>query len=256
MGLDLGKKPLEVIIVCIPQLGVSLQAMGKAKSIFVRQVGGSITGLMHGIILKRLGHNVRILERKLPDQLEGQGAGITALEKVVEFLSTHDFSKQANFVPSAQIQFFDRAANMRKVWKVPLSMTSWNTLYYRLRANFDGLTSEYVPQTEHLKGDGDGMAVYESGISVNGVQDEGDIATVPFEYADGKIGTRQADLVIAADGPSSSIRTLLQPELQRKYVGYVAWRGTVLESEVSESTKKAFNQNITYYVHRGATILM
>lgn len=49
---------------------------------------------MHGIVLKRLGHNVRILNRDPTSFLESQGAGITAFEKVQEFFSKHDLSKQ------------------------------------------------------------------------------------------------------------------------------------------------------------------
>jgi len=222
----------------------------------VLQVGGSIAGLMHGVVLKRLGHNVRILERSPSDLLHGQGAGVSAMEKVLEFLSKHDLSQQPRFVPSAQIQFLDRAANIVKIWKVPLSMTSWNTLYYRLRANFDGLASDYVPRTEDLRGERDGKVKYEHGVVVTGLQCNDEVATVSFEELNGQTGSLQADLVIAADGPSSTIRKMLSPGTSRKYVGYVAWRGTVLERDVSESAKKVFNQNLTYYVHKGATILL
>lgn len=222
----------------------------------VLQVGGSLAGLMHGVVLKRLGHNVRILERSPSDLLHDQGAGITAMEDVREFLSKHDLSKQPNFVSSAQIQFLDRAAKIVKTWKVPLSMTSWNTLYYRLRANFDGLASDYVPGTEDLRGERDGEVKYEHGIMVTGLQCNDEVVTVSFEEINGQTGNLQADLVIAADGPSSTIRKMLSPGARRKYVGYVAWRGTVLERNVSDSAKKVFNQNLTYFVHKGATILL
>lgn len=220
------------------------------------QVGGSIAGLMHGLVLKRLGHNVRILERSQSDLLHDQGAGVTAMENVLQFLSKHDLSKQPNYVASAQIQFLDRAANIVKIWKVPLSMTSWNTLYYRLRANFDGLPSDYVPQTGDLRGERDGKVKYEHGVMVTDLQCNDEVVTVSFEELNGQTGSLQADLVIAADGPSSTIRKILSPGTSRKYVGYVAWRGTVLECDVSESTKKVFNQNLTYFIHKGATILL
>lgn len=211
---------------------------------------------MHGIVLKRLGHNVRILERSPPDLLEGQGAGISAMEKVLEFLSQHDLSKQPNFVPSSQVQFLDKAANIAKVWKMPLHMTSWNTLYFRLRANFDGLQSEYLSQVSDLSTEKDGKVIYEHGITVTDLQNENEVMTVSFEQADGQRGRLQADLVIAADGPVSTIRRLLYPGSHRKYVGYIAWRGTVHERDVSERTKEMFKQNLTYFVHKGATILL
>lgn len=178
------------------------------------------------------------------------------MEKVQEFLSKHDLSKQPNFVPSAQIQFLDRAAKIVKVWKVSLSMTSWNTLYYRLRANFDGLPSAYVTQTENLRGENDGQVKYQHGVTVTGLQCNDEVVTVSFEELNGQTGKLQADLVIAADGPSSSVRKMLYPRISRKYVGYVAWRGTVPEHEVSKETKQVFQQNLTYFVYKGATILL
>ena len=211
---------------------------------------------MHGIVLKRLGHNVRILERSPSELLEGQGAGISAMEKVQEFLRKHDLFKQPNFVFSSQVQFLDRSAVVAKAWNVPLSMTSWDTLYYRLRANFDGLASAYVPEVDGLTTDKDGNVFYEHGTTVADLQDNKDFVTVSLNQANGERVSLHADLVIAADGPSSTIRKLLHPELHRKYVGYIAWRGTVHEREISESTKSVFKQNLTYFIHKGATILL
>jgi 2,6-dihydroxypyridine 3-monooxygenase len=47
----------------------------------------------------------------------------------------------------------------------------------------------------------------------------------------------EADIVVGTDGASSTVRTLLFPEVERTYVGYAAWRGTVKESLLEEETK-------------------
>src|SRR5439155_7781660 len=56
-----------------------------------------------------------------------------------------------------------------------------------------------------------------------------------------KRGTVHADLLVAADGPSSSLRRLLLPAAShRTYAGYVAFRGTVPESELSAAAEQVF----------------
>ena len=46
-------------------------------------IGGSITGLMAGNVLHRMGWDVQIYER-VADDLEGRGAGITILPGLIE----------------------------------------------------------------------------------------------------------------------------------------------------------------------------
>jgi 2-polyprenyl-6-methoxyphenol hydroxylase-like FAD-dependent oxidoreductase len=40
--------------------------------------------------------------------------------------------------------------------------------------------------------------------------------------------TAQCDLFVAADGPRSAVRQQLMPHVERRYAGYVAWRGVRL----------------------------
>lgn len=42
----------------------------------------------------------------------------------------------------------------------------------------------------------------------------------------------RADILIAADGASSSFRAHFSPQSQRKYAGYLAFRGIVPESDL------------------------
>lgn len=63
--------------------------------------------------------------------------------------------------------------------------------------------------------------------------------------------------MIAADGPSSTIRRLVCPEVERRYAGYVAWRGTVPEENASESLKRTCVDKFIFfhYFEMGIQIL-
>jgi 2-polyprenyl-6-methoxyphenol hydroxylase-like FAD-dependent oxidoreductase len=64
-----------------------------------------------------------------------------------------------------------------------------------------------------------------------------------------------ADLVIGVDGPSSTVRTTFHSEVQRKFVGCCALRGTVREDEASASAKEAFQERFTFFHADGIQIL-
>ena len=66
----------------------------------------------------------------------------------------------------------------------------------------------------------------------------------------------EADLLICADGVGSIARARLQPAAQRSYSGYVAWRGTLPESELSPATYTLLGDALTYQVLPGSHILL
>lgn len=67
---------------------------------------------------------------------------------------------------------------------------------------------------------------------------------ITLHYQNAKAVSRniEADLVIAADGPASKGRDSLLPHVERRYLGYVGWRCTGLEAEISEKAKASFQQ--------------
>lgn len=203
---------------------------------------------MHGIILRSLGHNVKILESNSLTEQENLGAGIAAMEDVHTFMDKFDATKTPYTVTSQNVQFLDKAANVKRKWDVSLKMTSWSSLYYLMRANFDGLKSDICAQPLDMS-NLTGTAIYDHGKKVTAVDYLDGLVKVSFQDLETNgSGSVDADLVIAADGTSSKIRQLLQPTLQRKYVGYVAWRGTAPEHEISEATKEIFASKTTFFV--------
>lgn len=78
---------------------------------------------------------------------------------------------------------------------------------------------------------------------------------VKWETSQGETGTINADFLIGADGPSSTIRAHLQPDVKRTYAGYCALRGTVLEDQVSQAAQEAFCERFTFFHAPGIQIL-
>ncbi|KAF3904826.1 hypothetical protein ABW20_dc0105132 [Dactylellina cionopaga] len=139
-------------------------------------------------------------------------------------------------------------------------MTSWNLVYHILRANFDGNKSGYVDFSTIKEPEGTGEAIYEYGRKVTGYKVSDDQVTVFAETSRDGEPLREkveitGDLLIAADGPSSAIRGMLEPEAQRKYTGYVAWRGTVPEAELPEEVKRDMSGQFTFYHTTGTQLL-
>jgi 2,6-dihydroxypyridine 3-monooxygenase len=69
---------------------------------------------------------------------------------------------------------------------------------------------------------------------------------VALSLTDGQ--TMTADLVVCADGIRSTGRAILVPDAQPRYVGYVAWRGTIERDELSDRTASILRDAIIYRI--------
>lgn len=221
--------------------------------IFDSQVGGSLGGLAAGLSLRSLGHNVTILERNPTALLHNQGAGIVAGGDTLTFFKRYDRCGRKLAVSSQRRQYLNKDGDVVHREDMVQNMTSWDLTYYMLRANFDGVKSEYCDVPDPV--DTDGKVQHLHGHKVTGTKERGPKVEVIYTTNDGKEGIIEADLVVGADGPSSTVRSLFHPEVKRKYAGYVALRGTVPEDEVSPKTLEAFKERFTFFHTRGIQIL-
>ncbi|KAL8895743.1 MAG: hypothetical protein Q9207_008037 [Kuettlingeria erythrocarpa] len=230
-------------------------AMSDEKPLKVIIIGGSLAGLMHGVMLKRHGHNVRILDRSLTSARTDQAAGMGTGPQGREFFEQHDLFGEPYSFACPGFQFLDKDANIKRTLNLPLNLTSWNVLYYRLRANFDAYESEFCPNPPSAS-ETDGSTVYDLGKRATNVVYADNLVTVEFEdLIGGGEGSVHADLVIAADGSNSSVRNCLLPSTQRTYSGYVAWRGTVPESEASQETRQFFDKRFNAFTMKRGYIV-
>lgn len=174
-------------------------------------------------------------------------------DEVQTYFQRYDATHRPITVASLMRQHLDQKGHVARQEHYGQKMTSWDLLYHVLRANFDGNACGYVPVPDPVPGEGN--ATYEYGNTVRSVVDRAEQVEVLYRDAAGEERTTSADLVLAADGPGSTIRSLLMPGLERRYAGYVAWRGTVPESEASTLLQSTFVDKFTFYHGPGTQIL-
>ncbi|KAB5572790.1 hypothetical protein GE09DRAFT_1170812 [Coniochaeta sp. 2T2.1] len=206
-------------------------------------VGGSLAGLMHGIYLKRHGVDVVILEQDPSSVRKPHNAGIGFGPQLEEFLRDYDLSKIRNCTPAAGTRIAWRKRKQVKELKIERNTSSWGLVYRILRANFDGLPSDPIPDPPKALGS-DGRIEYRAGKKVTKLTYEKGLVTVDYVGVDGTENSITTGLVIGADGLNSTVRTLVNAPAIKEYSGYVSWRGVVPECEVSPEAVKYFeNRN-------------
>jgi 2-polyprenyl-6-methoxyphenol hydroxylase-like FAD-dependent oxidoreductase len=221
------------------------------------QVGASLGGLATALAIKRLpaphAHNITLLERNPTALLHNQGAGIVAGGDTLAFFKRYDKCGRDLAASSIRRQYLNKDGEIVHKEDMRQNMTSWDLVYHMLRANVDGVKSDYceVPKEDEK----DDSVKHLHGHKVIGLEEKDDKVVIQYETTEGKKGKMDADLVIGADGPSSMIRTILTPGVERKYAGYVALRGTVPENSVSPKTREAFSERFTFFHAKGIQIL-
>ncbi|KWD09735.1 hypothetical protein WM34_29910 [Burkholderia ubonensis] len=185
--------------------------------------GGSIAGLAAALTLDCIGHDVTVYERS-PNPLRGQGGGVAVLRRMMAFLEQHGrHCRRMISVPTHRRRWIDRQGAVTRDEPEMLPFSSWDAVY---RSLCDTLPPGRIRYGRAITG----FDPHADGIDVH-VEDE----------------RIRADLLIAADGAGSSLRTRLFPGCAPSFAGYVAWRGIVDEAAFDADAIASLVENMTLH---------
>ena len=196
--------------------------------------GGSIGGLTAGLLLRDLGYDVEIFERSSAE-LQERGTGIVVLpitERYFTEAGDADVDRRVS-LELADWTYVDRDGAILASDEDHFRFSGWSTIYRALLASFD-------PERYHLDSEMVGFDQSEDGVTL--------------ELADGR--SFDGDLLVCADGLASTARSILLPDIQPSYAGYVAWRAVTPEQALSEETLAALEDAMLYQVLDHSHILV
>jgi 2-polyprenyl-6-methoxyphenol hydroxylase-like FAD-dependent oxidoreductase len=197
-------------------------------------IGGSVGGLFAARMLQDAGWSATVYERTA-DDLAGRGAGIGITQELLDAMRRVGAPVDPTIgIAIKSFCWLAADGTIRLDLPRPLASTVWARVYKPLRAAF--------PDAHYRVGAGANLVAVEQGA---------DSVTAIFE--DGSRAT--GDLLVAADGNSSTVRRQLLPEVAPRYAGYVAWRGVVEERDAPPETVGVVFDRIAFSFAEGEMML-
>ena len=169
-------------------------------------VGGSMSGLLAALELRRAGWDADIYER-VEIELSGRGAGIVAQPELIERIRRLGIEPADFGVAITSRKILDAEGRLVCERECPQVLAAWEGIYRLLRDAF--------PQANYHRG----RAV---------VRFSETDTSVLAHFADGS--DAEGDLLVAADGIRSTMRQQCLPALAPLYAGYAAWRALIPEA--------------------------
>jgi len=195
-------------------------------------VGGSMSGLLAGLLLRRAGWHVDIFERA-ESELSGRGAGIVAQGELIARLRVLGLDTVGLGVSITTRKILDRSGRVTQEISCPQVLTAWERVYRLLRDAFPA-------------------AHYHRGRAF--VAFEQSRESLSAHFADGeKIA---CDLLVGADGIRSNVRGQALPDVAPRYVGYSAWRALIAESAIPPASHRDLFEFMSFGLPPGEQFLV
>ena len=195
-------------------------------------IGGSFGGLFAANLLLRAGWDVEVFER-VGEALADRGAGIVTHDELFDAI------RRAGAVVDETLGCDTLSRTTldpqgRLLAEMPLKQTlsAWGRLYRLLKDVFPAERYHYNRSFERLEQNKDGVTAF---------------------FADGS--QARGDLLVGADGIRSGVRAQLAPQAKPAYAGYVAWRGLLEESALSETAKRDLVDRMAFGLPPGEMLL-
>jgi 2,6-dihydroxypyridine 3-monooxygenase len=186
--------------------------------------GGSIGGLTAALLLRDLGCEVDVYERS-GSALEDRGAGIVVLPITERYFTERGGEDDRVSLELTYWTYVDREGTVLSADPDRFRFSGWSTIYRALLQAFG-------PERYHL------------GHEMTGFDIRSD--RVRLDFADQP--SVDGDLLVCADGLLSTARSILLPEVVPEYAGYVAWRGTTPEADLSDRARADLADSMIYQV--------
>jgi 2-polyprenyl-6-methoxyphenol hydroxylase-like FAD-dependent oxidoreductase len=168
---------------------------------------------------------VHVYERSA-GPLRGRGGGVVVLRQMLRFLEQHGHRSRAMLtVPTHRRRWIDIDGNVTRDDPELLPFSSWDAVY-------QSLCGMLRPGTLHY------------GHNVTSVAEDADGVEIRFDEGAAPV---RADMLIAADGTGSRLRSMLFPGNASSYAGYIAWRGVVSENAFNRDDVVHLIENMTLY---------
>jgi 2-polyprenyl-6-methoxyphenol hydroxylase-like FAD-dependent oxidoreductase len=174
-------------------------------------IGGSMSGLLAAIMLRRRGWDVEVFER-VEKELADRGAGIVAQAELLARINALGLETRDLGVAMSTRKILDQSGAVTTMLECPQVLTAWQRVYRVLRDAFPG-------QRYHR---GRGLKAFEQSAD-----------SVVAYFGDGS--SISADLLIGADGLRSTVRQQCLPHIPPLYAGYVAWRALLPERVIPQA---------------------
>lgn len=173
-------------------------------------IGGSVGGLFAAHLLRRSGWDIAVFERAAGD-LGDRGTGIGTRDELFAVMRRIGVAVDASIGIDVEGRTgLDRDGHVIHELPVRAVTSAWSRIWRPLRRALPA-------------------GSYTGGRSLLRVEPQANAVIAVFDD-----GSRvESDLVVAADGLYSTVRTQLLPDVAPCYAGYVAWRGVVEPEKLS-----------------------
>jgi 2-polyprenyl-6-methoxyphenol hydroxylase-like FAD-dependent oxidoreductase len=194
-------------------------------------IGGSMSGLLSALLLRRAGWAVDIYER-VESELSGRGAGIVAQQELIERLRGLGLATAQLGVHITTRKILDAQGRLTEEIQCPQVLTAWERVYRLLR--------DALPPERYHRGRGLAKVTQTSGL-------------VTAHFSDGE--TIEADFLVGADGIRSTVRQQYLPDVTPQYAGYTAWRALIAEDAIPSDTHRDLFEFMSFGLPPGEQFL-
>lgn len=186
-------------------------------------IGGSLSGLFSATALRSIGWDVHVFEQS-PNELDSRGGGIVLQPDVVGAFRFGgvEMPEPAGVLSGDRI-YLDRNDRIVARFYMPQTQTSWSLIYGAMR--------QALP-----------LDVIHPGERFARLEHRGKTVAAFFETGH----VVEGDLLIGADGGTSSVRAQVLPGTHPTYAGYVAWRGLVDELDLPQAAADVLRDRFTF----------